>query len=1003
MSQVFEVKYLAIRWKDQDTPLKITESLQSLPLEEENNGYAVELHAYKRIVGLDAQVAFRIIDESHDIQPYFIDASNHKHNLLKIIDPLTNKSWWIENGKWKGKYREAPLWNHVGSAKLILGTIVCHLHIRANSFTKEQLKEYLSDFQNDFWYLIFKPNSLTTGEAKNQEVKLLNDKSIDIIKKFIKYVENVLKTPKKELKEIQSVKDIKKVKPVIKTFMEIAISGIQRKHTSRDTVESYNVAENKYIHYALQRVYIILFYIKNASTHMEEFYKKGYEFHNDRLSDFTNTVIINKNILKNEIINLRKKIEEEKELVRVILAKQDINVLENLQNEVSQKNNISNLIDQGLQRQSQYMSSPSNFDCFIIKLESRQDDFCNNIQFFGKIKGCDIEFWDDFGINNWLSFGFNKECFSFLKTGQTYKLIGANSYRKVDTARGTFHNIHFTYISSIEILNANIEDDLSKEIEQVSIYIKLNSKQDDFKNNIGFWGKVKYDVNNDWIVYPKEDSLSLEFSKDIFENVLKEWSEYKINAYIRKSNFQKRKGGVVHKIYFEYIISMEMLNSSYTNELSSLEKQIPILTANNWQRELNAKEKQEQEQEKRALEESIKQLKNHQNESLELSKKLLPLITQIKKLLGKCKNLKIEQSSFFPNSMTYVQNPDYQGSYKFFNKIKDLSGIDKSLFTQLHIIEKIGIVEVPILYERWCLLQIIKVLIDRYHYIPEENWKLKLSSHMIEDINKIRDIEIIFLNNDAEKEITLKYEHTLRNKRIPDYILDIKSLSTNHTHRLVMDAKFHEDVDIEKQIREMYFERGYAEDFNNTVFILHPDFKAIKNQRTPTNWGNNSFYGETDLYPCPEDKDKYPNHKYGAILLSPFNKQGNFLDNLQRVIGMSIQYNMEDNTSIIDGETKSIDPIPKEKIFCLVCGSSNCTVSDKIVASTYQNRWQYKVQCQEKNCQHFFIYNYCWNCKHRLIKNGRYWTYHSLQIMNEFDVRCPNCNKLLSELPKGNN
>lgn len=103
---------------------------------------------------------------------------------------------------------------------------------------------------------------------------------------------------------------------------------------------------------------------------------------------------------------------------------------------------------------------------------------------------------------------------------------------------------------------------------------------------------------------------------------------------------------------------------------------------------------------------------------------------------------------------------------------------------------------------------------------------------------------------------------------------------------------------------------------------------------------------------------------------------------------------MEENTHI------NFNPIPEEKIFCLVCGSSNCNISEAIPASKYYDRWQYEVKYQEKNCGHSYIYNYCWNCKHRLIKNSRYWSYHSLQILNDFDVKCPNCNKLLSKLPR---
>jgi len=219
---------------------------------------------------------------------------------------------------------------------------------------------------------------------------------------------------------------------------------------------------------------------------------------------------------------------------------------------------------------------------------------------------------------------------------------------------------------------------------------------------------------------------------------------------------------------------------------------------------------------------------------------------------------------------------------------------------------------------------------------------------------------------------------------------------------LLCNVAIAKEVNIEQQIDLLYHQKNYSQDNNNTVFILHPDKNAIKNPRTPTKWGDDSFYGETDITHFNWDDNKYPNHKYGAILLSPIDDSGKFLDNLQRLIGLAMQYNIENNDDIayrIAGQRyKAINPIPKEEIFCLVCGSDNCNISIPLRASEkYSDRWRYKVKCQEKNCGHSFEYNYCWKCKHRLIKNGRYWSYHSLQILNEFDVRCPNCNRLLNE------
>ena len=220
--------------------------------------------------------------------------------------------------------------------------------------------------------------------------------------------------------------------------------------------------------------------------------------------------------------------------------------------------------------------------------------------------------------------------------------------------------------------------------------------------------------------------------------------------------------------------------------------------------------------------------------------------------------------------------------------------------------------------------------------------------------------------------------------------MDISStFGTNSTHNLIMDAKFHEEVDIKKQIELLYKEKNYAENGKNTVFILHPDTnKSIKNKRTPKEWGYDSYYGEVEMFNFKWDTDKNPNHKYGSILLSPINKNGNYLDNLQRLIGMHLQYILENNIEIT--KENKINPEPSEKIFCLVCGSDSFTGNQ--FNTSNGKGYRYQLTCN--GCKHFYVYNYCWNCKHRLIKNGEYWTYHSNQVLEPFNIKCPNCNQI---------
>ncbi len=990
MTPIFEAKYISIEWYDENTVLKINEAILPVSIEVESAFlYKIELQVYTRIEnGLDGQIAFHIADRNSNIIPYFLDASNNEVPLIKIIDPSNGKVWWVERGKWSksNKYRSSPLWNHIGDAKIIFGDIICDINIRANSFTREQLDLYLNDFRNDFWYLILQKDSITEGGARNTQVTLLDNDTIELISKFIEYIEKVLKNPKKELREVQRLKDIKKVKPVARTFMEIATTGYQRKMTSRDTVESYNVPENRYIHYILQRVYDMVYYMLRASGHMEEIYENKYKFDKERLENFSDKKTIDKEAFENEISDLKSRIEEKKiELESSILSQNDELKIE-LQKQINLSEKIQNALH--LQKPNNNQDTPIKF---IIKLENKRQNDGNRLQFWGYIKRIESDNWDNFGVNNWFSLEFNNGVVDFLEPGQEYIITAITTYTEEDIPEGIVHNIYFSYITELKLLNSEINN-INDKLEYKTVIIKTY-KNKEYNNVMQFNGEVQL-PSGEWYKFNNNDFYSFEFDRNIFKSIINDFQIYEISAYVLSRNQvwnKNEKTGNIHKKYFRYITNIEQLSkSSIHKALEKIESARESLESTNWIRALTPQEKQEQDNERKALVKSTNLLKEQQKDNLELVKELEPKLHKLKQLLNKCEVLKIKEDSYFPTSMTFVQNPNYQGAHSFYKRVKDIAGVDENVFIQLQLVEKIGLIDIPTIYERWCFLQIIKVLIDKYKFLPEENWKGKLANQVVGDLNKIRDVKINFRNVNIGKEIALWYEKELPSKKRPDFVLDIKStFNLGHTHRLVMDAKFHEEVDIEKQIDLLYYKKNYSEDNSNTVFILHPDAqKSIKKKRTPKKWGNDAYYGEIEMFNYKWD-DKKPNHKYGAILLSPITKEGNYLDNLQRLIGMGMQYSLEENSSIIRDDM--IDPEPKEKIFCLVCGSNKFHATK--METKKGHGYRYSFTCDD--CEHYYVYNYCWQCHSRLIKNGEYWSYHSSQILEPFNIKCPNCSELL--------
>jgi hypothetical protein len=338
--------------------------------------------------------------------------------------------------------------------------------------------------------------------------------------------------------------------------------------------------------------------------------------------------------------------------------------------------------------------------------------------------------------------------------------------------------------------------------------------------------------------------------------------------------------------------------------------------------------------------------------------------------------------------MTFIQNQNYQGAHKSYKKIMDSAGLDEDEFAYLEEFESISILDIPMIYERWCLLQIIKVLNDKLLFTPENGWKRNLLQQVLQTS---KNISLVFENKNIDRKITLYYEKELNNGKRPDFLLDVESpIDSGYSKRFVMDAKFYEEINISKEVDKLYNKKNYSEDSRNMVFILHPSSSAIVNRATPLSWGDHSYYGEAAMFDWQE-YNVLPDHKYGAIFLSPVDDAGSN-DNLQRLLGMFLQYGLEEhNHDLPRDEDKKIDPFLEKELFCITCGSEE---RDEIKEPTKNGfGFRYEIIC--KKCLHVTKYNYCWSCKNRLIKNGIDWTYHATQPLEPYNIRCPSCSETI--------
>lgn len=868
MKPDFEIKYLELKWYNRETLTKVTESVNSLRLEynERKKIFESETTIYPRLEGIErGHLAVRFFSALVD-KPYIQLSSDDKVYLTPVKDPNTGITWWIAKSKWVSKQNQwlgiAP--NLVGTVRLFLQTTPCEISIHGSDFTRDQLQQYLRVFKNDLWELVIDESSVAQAEVKETQSFGVNNKVIDYICKLVSHSEKILKTPKVELREIQGQRRRASVRPVNRTFMELATKTNQRFLTSRDTEPSYNVAENRYVLFALERCYRIVRQIVILSNNKSRRYQDTIKKLQQQYDSFTNTVKVDRDLVVADLEKIGKRTKKE----------------------YWQKKLDKDIIDNGI--------------------------------------------------------------------ALTHTTLQQHLYLKIE--------------------NTTTERD-------------------------GFFVKVWN--GNDWVKPDdKVGILSFRHTFSNLVNVIEPGMELRINGrHGRKVTpravlFQLIE---IHAINIIGCYHMEKAREAFIREKEEGLK----LEKNNWTKNLNNKELEEQEKEKRALINRIEFYSKSKDLSSDIHSKVDPKLKKIKNIIKELKAKKIKPSSSFPNSMTFVQNPNYQGLHTGYKALREITGLASDDFLlSLEEIDEIGLINMPLIYERWVLIQVILVLKDIFRFSPQDDWKDQI-------INAIKtnrtDISIKLSNESSKRFIILWYEKTLPNNKRPDFIVDLTWFAekdTNNTEprykRFVLDAKFYNKGTFDqaggmlRKVNELYLDKDYSENAKNPVFLIHPCSNLIEKPVTSQPWGRNSFLGEIDLF---EDGEFY-SHDKGAIFLSPIDRTF-YSDELQRLLGMFLQYKLEPSeTESLSNDRTEASPI------CIRCGSSNIKGLEKKSAyydkekgkkvdRTHRSVWMQCVECEQRQ-----FYNHCGNKsdnKNRIIKNGPYWSYHSARALEPFNMKCPSC------------
>ena len=850
-----EIRYLNITWESPNEALKVEACHDALEIEKTETGWQAETCTFPRLYH---SIGIRITASGTLHPPYFRLNNGKREELLPVKVPGTGEVWWIQNSGWdkKNKRYLSELYRTAGRVDLVVQEQQLTLNNNTFNFTVEELEHYLADFKNNLWMLILDSNSVAKATVPREVPNYLDPEVLKLFHDFAQQVTDITKKPGMVLSEIQGSRALRSVRPVPRTFREYAVKPHAKELTSRAYIESYDTAENRYIHYCVDRVRYLLKALKNTANAQTK-------------------------ICSQRIIQEKQWLDNNREMHR---------------------------------RQV----DPRTFDNEIIKLHQDLDKLNERFQ---------VLVADSHKLNSQYEYS---EFGSY-----TFKLSGNYGNRDASFFGEEFNGINFKqrYNTYLVVTFPEISDLGTKEFKRCG--------------EISVTGRY---------IWPKRKNA---------------------------------KGQDYYEVEFIQVTGVSIIQHPYMNEIQRLEGKRKLLAGNDWFIDLSAEERKERETERKVSTKKIDFLQHLQKQSAEFFHKIPSLYQPLARASTFFKTHKVQKRSNCPNSMIFVQNPSYAATKSLFRKISTLNGMDESIFNALMTIDNMGLVNVSNLYEKWCLLQIIKVLNQTYGFDMSTGWQKLLVTAVLQ---KSYDIEIQFEAAERQQRIVLTYEKVLASGKRPDFVIDL--ISKNYllgdtgqwtwnqekTYRMVMDAKFRgkmSEAYLQKMVTELYHKKDYSEGKQNSFYILHPSPETIADRTSPLDWGTDCDYGQTN------------NHRHGAIFVSPSLAYTGTLQHVQRLIGLFLQA----NASILQSRQNRSDPADWHNISCISCGNSEhrklAVAYDPTKAGS--NRWI--IKCH--SCSLLTVKTICYSCGADLYKNGPRWTYHRTRAEQLSNVVCPSCEEFL--------
>lgn len=405
---------------------------------------------------------------------------------------------------------------------------------------------------------------------------------------------------------------------------------------------------------------------------------------------------------------------------------------------------------------------------------------------------------------------------------------------------------------------------------------------------------------------------------------------------------------------------------------------------NGWTRKLTRTELEERRLEARSSDRRASHLAQRAELSRSAAASLLSTGEDLTSQEMRWSALGVASSAAFPMGMRFVQSPAYSSVLAAFNRVHELAERVGVGGKEIERIERIGILHASAIYERWCLIRLISLLVDTFDFTPEPGW---LDRVIEGTCGVLAPFELRFERSDVAMTACLEVQPVLPNGRRPDFRLTFQARDEDpdkDTHArtvfddavepskgLVLDAKFRtrwRPRELDGVLRDVVDGRGYGQ-AGRRVFILQPAGPVVQEPTSPLGWGRDCDYGQN--YPS--------NHSQGAVRLSPHPRDWH---NLHRLVAMELQANFPPPRHL-DGENWQSDS------FCISCGQRH-EVADVRRHLTQRGRDYWDLACHD--CGLTTRRTHCFSgCGTPLFKNGLILTYHRTIADQLTNVACPCC------------